>query len=169
MIHSQTQVILTVGENSVNATLADNEATKELKQLLAEGSITVKMSDYGGFEKVGQLPQSFTTSDSRITTTAGDIMLYQGDNIVIFYGSNTWSYTPLGKIDDISVEALKDFLGAGAISLRISLDETTEIADEVCSDADNADAVFDLQGNKLARIQLKPGLYIVDGKKILKK
>ncbi len=69
------------------------------------------MSDYGGFEKVGTLPLSFTTSNSQISTAPGDIMLYQGNQMVIFYGTNSWSYTRLGKIDNATAESVSQFLG----------------------------------------------------------
>lgn len=120
MATSQNKVLLTVGANSMTATLADNNATRELMELMEKGSVTIQMSDYGGFEKVGALPQTFTTSNSQITTEPGDIMLYQGNNMVIFYGSNTWSYTRLGKIDGATVSNLKQFLGSGSISLTLS-------------------------------------------------
>ena len=68
----------------MTATLTDNEATRELKELLEKGPVTIQMSDYGGFEKVGVLPQSFTTSNAQITTEPGDIMLYQGNNMDIY-------------------------------------------------------------------------------------
>ena len=166
MTSSQTKVLLSVGENSLSATLADNEATGELKTLLASGPITVRMSDYGGFEKVGELPQSFTTSDSRITTSPGDIMLYQGNNIVIFYGTNTWSYTPLGKIDNADSHAVKQFLSSGPIDLKISLETTTEI-DSLTPAGPQKEIVFDLQGNRIDGQGLKPGVYIIRGKKTI--
>lgn len=158
------KVLLTIGEKSMTATLADNEATAELKALLASGPIMVNMSDYGGFEKVGALPRSFTTSNSQITTSPGDIMLYQGDKIVIFYGSNSWSYTSLGRIDNADSDNIRQFLGNGDIVLTISLDTTTEIADFIADDQDQN--IFDLQGNRLyGKSTLKPGVYIVGGKK----
>ncbi|MDE6818807.1 MAG: hypothetical protein K2J09_06490, partial [Muribaculaceae bacterium] len=66
----------------MTATLADNEATRELTKLLEQGDIIIRMSDYGGFEKVGALPQSLPTSDTQITTVPGDIMFYQGNQMV---------------------------------------------------------------------------------------
>ncbi len=107
---AQTKILFSVDEQSLPATLVENEATRELVELLEKGPIDIEMNDYGGFEKVGVLPQSFPTSNRQITTEPGDIMLYQGNNIVIFYGSNSWSYTPLGKIVDTSVSHLKEFL-----------------------------------------------------------
>lgn len=91
MAHSRTTILLSIGDKTMKASLVDNAATRELQELLEKGPITIQMSDYGGFEKVGTLPQSFTTSNSQITTEPGDIMLYQGNNMVIFYGSNSWN------------------------------------------------------------------------------
>ena len=121
MASSQTKVLLKIGENTMTALLIDNEATRELMKLLEQGDITIRMSDYGGFEKVGALPQSLPTSNTQITTMPGDIMLYQGDQLVIFYGSNSWHYTPIGKIDGANVSNLRQFLGNGSITLTISL------------------------------------------------
>ena len=81
--------------------------------------MTLQLRDYAGFEKVGPLGQSLPTSDSQTTTQAGDIVLYQGDQIVIFYGSNSWSYTRLGKIEDLTGWA--QALGNGSVSVTFSL------------------------------------------------
>lgn len=153
----------------MKATLVENAATRELTELLSQGPITIQMSDYGGFEKVGALPQSFTTSNSQITTEPGDIMLYQGDNMVIFYRTNSWSYTRLGKIDGATVSNLKQFLGSGSISLTISLDETSGI-EEVSTDKNITGAVYGLNGHIVKARPLSPGVYIINGKKtIIKK
>ena len=121
MASSQTKVLLKIGENTMTAILSVNEATRELMKLLEQGDITIRMSDYGSFEKVGALPQSLPTSNTQITTMPGDIMLYQGNQLVIFYGSNSWRYTPIGKIDGANVSNLRRFLGNGSITLTLSL------------------------------------------------
>lgn len=164
MAHSQTKILLSIGDNTMTATLDDNPATRELVALLEKGSIDIDMSDYGGFEKVGELPQSFTTSNRQITTVPGDIMLYQGNNIVIFYGSNTWSYTPLGKIEGANVAELKEFLGEGNVSLKITLDLSTDL-DRISIDEPDKVIVYDLNGNSIYTRPLSPGVYIVNGKK----
>ena len=89
--------------------------------MLAGGDITIQMRDYGGFEKVGPLGQSLPTSNSQTTTQSGDIVLYQGNQVVIFYGSNTWSYTRLGRIDNLS--GWEEALGRGDVSVTFSLQE----------------------------------------------
>lgn len=167
MASSQTKVTLTVEGNSMTATLVENEATRELKELLEKGPISIQMSDYGGFEKVGALPQSFTTSNTQITTEPGDIMLYQGCNMVIFYGSNSWSYTRLGKIDGADSGNIKQFLGTGDISLTLSLVPPSGI-EEISAERDSEDAIYDLKGNRLTNVPHKSSIYIINGKKIYK-
>ena len=97
----------------------DNDSVKELAKIAGSG-LTVKMSPYGGFEQVGPIGQSITSNDKQTTTSPGDIVLYSGDQIVIFYGSNTWSYTKLGKID-LSEEALNKLLSNGDVTVTIKL------------------------------------------------
>ena len=102
------------------ATLADNAASDALADWVEEGPVTLELSDYAGFEKVGPLGRSLPASDSQTTTHAGDIVLYQGDQIVLFYGSNSWSYTRLGRIDDLT--GWEDALGGGDVSVTLSLE-----------------------------------------------
>ena len=95
----------------------DNESVKALREKLP---ITVKMSMYGGFEQVGELGRKLPRNDKRITTSAGDIVLYSGNQIVIFYGSNTWAYTKLGRITDKTASELADMLGKSEVTLTLS-------------------------------------------------
>ena len=164
MASSQTKVVLKVGGNTMTATLTDNEATRELTKLLEQGDITIRMSDYGGFEKVGALPQSLPTSNTHITTVPGDIMLYQGNQMVIFYGSNSWSYTRLGKIDDATVSNLRQFLGNGDITLTLSLESSAGIED-VTANTNKEEIIYDLNGRRITKKPLAPGIYIINGKK----
>lgn len=115
----QNTFYVTVGGATFSADFEDNSAAQALAELLAEGDITLQMSDYGGFEKVGSLGQSLPTENSQTTTEAGDIVLYQGNQIVIFYGLNSWSYTRLGKISDLS--GWEEALGSGDIGVTFSL------------------------------------------------
>ena len=108
-----------VNNNELNIQLEDNEATKELTEKLNSGDIVVNASEYGGFEKVGPLGFSLTRDDKQITTEAGDIVLYQGNQISLFYNSNSWSYTKLGKVTNISEKELKDVLGNGDVVLTL--------------------------------------------------
>ena len=108
-----------IGDKSFTATLEDNVATRELVEIMREAPISIDMNDYSGFEKVGPLGRSLTTDNQQTTTTAGDIVLYNGNQIVMFYGSNSWSYTRIGKIDDLS--GWEDALGSGSITAVLSL------------------------------------------------
>ena len=112
-----------VSGKTLSVKIEDNEATKALVAALSEASITYEANDYGGFEKVGLLGRTLSTSDTQITTQAGDVILYSGNQIVLFYGSNTWSYTRLGKMQYESLDELKSFLkaGEGNISVTLSL------------------------------------------------
>ena len=166
MASSQTKVLLKVGSNSMTATLTDNEATRELTKLLEHGDLTIRMSDYGGFEKVGALPQSLPTSNTQITTVPGDIMLYQGNQMVIFYGSNSWSYTRLGKIDGATVSNLRQFLGNGDITLTLSLESSAGIED-VTANTNKEEVIYDLNGRRITKKPLAPGIYIINGKKTI--
>ena len=89
---------ITVNNEELILELVDNEATKELINKLKEQDVVVNASEYGNFEKVGSLSFSLPTSDTKIKTEPGDLMLYQGDQVTLFYNSNTWSYTKLGKV-----------------------------------------------------------------------
>lgn len=113
-----------VGGETFTATFADNTSAQALGELLAEGPITIRMSDYAGFEKVGSLGQRLPTSNRQTTTQAGDIVLYQGNQIVIFYGSNSWSYTSLGRINDLT--GWEEALGSGDVSVTFSLSPSSD-------------------------------------------
>lgn len=111
-----------INEDIFDVELENNSAAQELIKELEKGNITVNATEYGGFEKVGELGFSLPTSDENINTEPGDIVLYQGDNISLFYGSHSWSYTKLGKIDNISSNELKEVLGQGNVTLVFSLE-----------------------------------------------
>ena len=110
-----------IGSASFTATLEDNAAVRELIDMMREAPVSIDMSDYSGFEKVGSLGRSLTTDNHQTTTTAGDIVLYNGDQIVMFYGTNSWSYTRLGRIDDLT--GWEDALGTGSITAVFTLAE----------------------------------------------
>ena len=114
---------ITVSGKTLPVKIEDNEATKALVAALSEASITYEAHDYGGFEKVGPLGLTLPANNSQITTQPGDVILYSGNQIVLFYGSNTWSYTRIGKMQCGSLDELKSFLkaGEGNISVTLSL------------------------------------------------
>lgn len=93
-------MILQIGDSSFTVTLESSEVVDALVNMMNDAPIMIQMSDYSSFEKVGPLGTSLPTSNKQTTTQSGDIVLYNGNQIVIFYGSNSWSYTRLGKIDD---------------------------------------------------------------------
>ena len=111
-----------INEDILDVELENNSATQEFIKELEKGNITVNATEYGGFEKVGELGFSLPTSDENINTEPGDIVLYQGDKVSLFYGSHSWSYTKLGKIDNISSNELKEVLGPGNVTLVFSLE-----------------------------------------------
>jgi hypothetical protein len=115
---------LLVGEHTLTVALIENTATEELKKMLTVESLTIKMSDYGGFEKVGSIGASLPRDDVRIAAESGDIVLYQGNSLVIFYAPHSWSYTRLGKINGITHDELKTILGDGDVTVTLSLTAT---------------------------------------------
>lgn len=112
-----TKLKIEVGGHSFTATLEQNDATAALVDMLP---LTISMSDYSGFEKVGSLGASLPTSNAQTTTQEGDVVLYNGNQIVIFYGSNSWSYTRLAHVDDLTDWA--DALGSGDVTVTFSAD-----------------------------------------------
>ncbi|HIR38959.1 MAG TPA: hypothetical protein IAB90_01100 [Candidatus Coproplasma stercoripullorum] len=116
-------IYIKIGEESAAIRLALSDAARELKDRLAEGDIVYTADDYGGFEKVGELGFSLPRTDTHISVVPGDVVLYQGDNVVIFYGGNTWAYTPLGRIEGLSQGALRELLqvGRGQVQVTLSL------------------------------------------------
>lgn len=168
MAFAQTKIYLTVGDKTMTAILVDNAATQKWVSLLEKGAMTIEMVDYGGFEKVGPLPESLPTSDTRITTQAGDLILYQGRNLVIYYDTNTWSFTRLGKIEGATTAGLREFLGNGNVTVVISLNNSAGI-ESVSIDKSTSDKVYDLKGNIITSRPLRPGIYIVNNHKVMVK
>ena len=111
---------LYINDTAVSVAWEDNESVSALKELAASGPLTVQMSMYGGFEQVGPLGTSLPRNDRQTTTRAGDIVLYSGDQIVVFYGSNSWAYTRLGHITDRDAAAMAALLGNGDVTVTIS-------------------------------------------------
>lgn len=116
-------ISISVSGKTLPLKIEENQATQALVAALREVPITYEAHDYGGFEKVGALGRTLPASDTQITTQAGDVILYSSNQIVLFYGSNSWSYTRLGKIQYESLDELKSFLkaGQGNISVTLSL------------------------------------------------
>ena len=115
----ETMLTLKLGETPVAVDWEENQAVSALYDLCREGPRTVSMEMYGGFEQVGALGASLPRQDSQTTTRAGDIVLYAGDQIVVFYGSNSWAYTRLGHITDQSAADLAELLGRGDVTITL--------------------------------------------------
>ncbi len=112
------------GDHLLTATLAQNSSVEALVEMLSEGTVTIRMSDYANMEKVGSLPDSLPGNDEQISTEAGDLILYQGNSFVIYYDTNSWNFTRLGKINDMTQQELKEILGDGDITVELSLSAT---------------------------------------------
>lgn len=119
---SMNTMILIVDGTELTVIWEDNQAVAELAQYVQEKDILVNASRYGGFEQVGSLPQSFSSNDRQMTTSPGDIVLYTGDQMVLFYGSNSWSYTKLGHIEGLTRQELTDLLGKDSVEVRLTAD-----------------------------------------------
>ena len=115
------KLYITIDGVSHTATLYDNAATRELVSRLENGNITVTLNSSGGFEIWGALGFSLPTSNEQITAQPGDVILYNGSNICLMYGSNSWSYTRLGHIDNLSENELRTFLKAGESNISVTL------------------------------------------------
>ena len=113
-------MLLTINGTQIPVDWEDNESVEALKDLAAEAPLTIQMSPYGGFEQVGPIGTSLPRNDEQTVTEPGDLVLYSGNQIVVFYGSNSWAYTRLGRIRDMDQAALTELLGADAVSLGIS-------------------------------------------------
>jgi hypothetical protein len=114
------KIVMTIDGKEISVTWKDNDSVKALKELLKDKSIVIKMSKYGGFEQVGSIGKTLPSNDKNITTKPGDIVLYSDDQIVMFYGSNTWDYTRLGTIN-LSESELKSLLGNKNVILKLEL------------------------------------------------
>ena len=114
-------ILMKIGDEAVIIAWEDNESVVALMELLREQPMSIQMSMYGGFEQVGSFGTSLPRDDEQTTTQAGDIVLYSGNQIVVFYGSNSWAYTRLGKITDKSAEELKEMLGGGNVTVTLEL------------------------------------------------
>ena len=107
-----------IGETKVDVKWEDNESVMALRELAKDKPLTVQMSKYGGFEQVGPLGSELPSDDVQTQTEAGDIVLYSGDQLVVFYGSNSWAYTRLGRIN-LSEAELTELLSNGDVTITL--------------------------------------------------
>ena len=115
------EIIISVNGKEMTADIFKSESGEAFVQLLKDGPLTISMSDYGGFEKVCQLGKTLPREDQQITTEAGDVMLYSGNQIVFFYGVNSWSYTKIGKVEASSIEELESVLSGSETEVILSI------------------------------------------------
>jgi hypothetical protein len=120
-------MIMKIGDTKVNVEWEDNQAVEALRDMAKDGDITIQMSMYGGFEQVGSIGQSLPRDDKQTTTSSGDIVLYSGNQMVVFYGSNSWSYTRLGHISDKDEAEMADLLSNGDVTITIRV--TGDVSD----------------------------------------
>lgn len=120
---SNSTIKISVNGTTLTATLKDNVSTRALVNLLKEGPLTINMNDYAGMEKVGPIGTTLPQCNERLTTQPGDLILYLGQYFVIYYAPNTYSLTPLGKIDNTSGNELIRILGNDDVTVTISLSE----------------------------------------------
>ncbi len=116
-----TKMKINVNGQIMTATLEKNSSAEALVKLLESGPVTIDMSDYADFEKVGELPQELPRNDEQLDTDYGDLILYLGKQFVIYYDKNSWNFTKLGHIDDVTQEELKNILGDGNVTVELSL------------------------------------------------
>ena len=160
------KMYITIGGQTQLVTLVDNDATRELVAALQSAPITVTLND-NNFEIWGALGRSLTTKNEQMTAQPGDVVLYNGSNICIFYDSNSWSYTRLGKIDGLSGSQLRTFLKAGQnnISVTLSLTSGTTAIKSVNGNRLENGAYYSLNGVKVENPS--KGIYIKNGKKVI--
>lgn len=118
---TMSKIVIEVNGKVLELEMEDNKAAKELEEKLKNGAIEVKAEDYGDFEKIGELGFNLTKDDKQIETDPGDVVLYQGNKISIFYAPNAWEYTKLGKIVNVDKEKLKSILGDGDVTFEIKI------------------------------------------------
>ena len=158
---------ITIDGQEQSVTLVDNAATRALVEKLKQAPVTVTLNSSGGFEIWGALGFSLPTSNQQTTAQPGDVILYNGSNICLFYGSNSWSYTRLGKIDGLSESQLRAFLKAGEsnIEVTLSVDVQTDIRNiKGEGNAQGEGNLYSLNGQRVKNPT--KGLYIRNGKKI---
>ena len=161
------KLYLTIGGVTKTATLVSNSSTEALVAQLQQGNITYEAHDYGNFEKVGALGYTFPENNEQINTVPGDLSLYQGSNLCIYYDTNSWNFTRIGKLDNMTQADIKTWVNAGGnnVSVTLSISQPTGIslvkADDITSKA------YTLQGT-LAQAGHK-GIVIQNGKVAIKR
>lgn len=159
-------------KDTLTATLNENSSAKALLKLLESGPVTIDMHDYAGMEKVGSLPESLPRNDTYLTAQPGDLVLYLGNQFVIYYDNNSYDFTHLGKINgNYTGSQLKSILGDGSVTVTLSASNSGgvgEIAGNAMTDKDAA--LYTLSGGRVTEMDTLPkGIYIATGAKGIKK
>ena len=164
--NAQQKLYLTIGGVTKTATLVSNSSTEALVAQLQQGNITYEAHDYGNFEKVGALGYTFPENNEQINTVPGDLILYQGSNLCIYYDTNSWNFTRIGKLDNMTQSDIKTWVNAGGgnVSVTLSISEPTGISSVKSEKIKNKS--YTLQGT-IAQAGHK-GIVIQNGKKIIK-
>ena len=162
---AENKMYITIDGQTESVTLADTKAAEELMEALKQGNITVTLND-NDFEIWGALGRTLTKSDEQVEAQPGDIVLYNGSYICIFYSSNSWSYTRLGKIDGLTEQELRSFLKAGSnnISVKLSASAPTAIK-SVKGDSKTEAACYSMSGQRMDNPT--KGMCIINGNKII--
>jgi len=161
------KMYITIDGHEQSVTLTNNSATKALVEKLQQAPVDVTLNSSGGFEIWGALGFSLPTSDQQTNAQPGDVVLYNGSNICMFYGSNSWSYTRLGKIDGLSESELRTFLKAGESNIKVTLSLSsgaTAINGTRSISADDG-TYYSLNGQRVEHPT--KGLFIRNGKKVI--
>lgn len=119
--NAEEKLYLTINDTKISATFENNSSADALKEKLSEGDVVIEAHDYGNFEKVGSLGFTLPRNDTQITTESGDLILYQGNQFVVYYDENSWNFTKLGHVDNMTQEELKALLGDGNVTITLSL------------------------------------------------
>ena len=161
--NAQQKLYLTIGGVTKKATMVSNSSTEALVAQLQKGNITYEAHDYGNFEKVGALGFTFPENNELINTVPGDLILYQGSNLCIYYDTNSWNFTRIGKLDGMTHADIKAWVNAGGdnVSVTLSISEPTDISQIKANDVKSK--AYTLQGT-LAEAGHK-GIIIKNGKK----
>ncbi len=125
---SEDTMYIIIGEHTLTVKMADNSSAEAILTLLKAGDITVNAHDYGNFEKVGALGKKLPTNDEKITTEPGYVILYQGNQITVYYDTNSWNFTRLGKVQGVTSDELKVILGEGDVTMVLSLNDPNSMS-----------------------------------------
>ena len=164
--NAQQKLYLTIGGITKTATMVSNSSTEALVAQLQQGDITYEAHDYGNFEKVGPLGYTFPENNTQITTEPGDLILYQGSNLCIYYDTNSWNFTRIGRLDNMTQAEIKTWVNAGGdnVSVTLSISEPTGISQVKTDDVKSK--AYTLQGT-IAQTGAK-GIVILNGKKVIR-